>query len=184
MLEIDRLVLQIKRYQSQIPPEVKSSASGKENNDEISVCLEDVERNRFSPPLFRRSLVMIVQNLACVCVRCPRHILAVLSEAVEGLHGLDETALYDKLRAYIPDIESFFEENFQKAAKGVLGIAGKTFHSLDSKSIAQLNTILQVDLLHFSFCFLSFLTSCFLFFFSVGVRLVPRKWIEATFKRS
>ena len=72
---------------------------------------------------------------------------------MEGLHGLDETALYDKLRAYIPDIELFFEANFQKATKGVLGIAGKTFHSLDSKSIAQLNTILQVCLL---FLFLFF----------------------------
>lgn len=60
------------------------------------------------------------------------------------MHGLEVTALHDKLRAYGPELEGFFEANFQKATKSILAIAQKSFHSLDPKMLGQLNTILQV----------------------------------------
>jgi len=45
--ELDRHLLQIRRYQAQIPAENKSKSEAMENSDEISVLSDDVENHRF-----------------------------------------------------------------------------------------------------------------------------------------
>lgn len=113
-----------------------------------------------------------------------RHLLPQLSEAADGLHGLEVTSLHDKLRTYGPDLEGLFEVNFQKATKSMLGIAQKSFHSLDPKIIGQLNTVLQVTFIRFLYlAHRTLLTFSFFFFFfffafKVGAKKVDRTYIQ------